>query len=46
MKNSLGTIRNQTHDLPACSTVSHLTAPPCAPYSWEDYMKMDLQEMG
>jgi hypothetical protein len=37
MKNSEGIIGNQTHDLPAGSTVSQPTAPPCAPecYSTE-----------
>jgi hypothetical protein len=46
MKNSIDTIRNRTCDLPACSAVSEPTVPPCAPYSWEDYMKIDLQEIG
>jgi hypothetical protein len=31
MKNSNDTTRNQTHNLPACSTVPQPTAPPCAP---------------
>jgi hypothetical protein len=34
MKNSIDTIRNQTRDLLACSTVSQPTAPPCAPLCW------------
>jgi len=31
MKNSSYTIRNRTHDLPACSAVPQPTAPPRAP---------------
>jgi hypothetical protein len=31
IKNSSDTIRNRTHDLPACSTVSEPTASPRAP---------------
>jgi len=31
MKNSNNTIGDQTHDLPACSAVPQLTAPPRAP---------------
>ena len=35
MKNSNDTIRNRTHNLPACSAVPWQTAPSCAPYQWQ-----------
>ena len=31
MKNPIDTIRNQIHDLPACSAVPQPTVPPCVP---------------
>jgi hypothetical protein len=37
MKNSSDTIGNRTRDLPACSKVPQLTAPPRAPCHDDDY---------
>jgi len=39
IKNSNDTIRNRTHDLPACSAVSQLKAPPRAPYLFQNLIK-------
>jgi hypothetical protein len=42
MKNSNDTIGNRTHDLPACSAVLQLTAPPRAPMTIIRFIDMFL----
>jgi hypothetical protein len=42
MKNSSDTIGNQTHDLPACSTMPQPTAPPCAPKTHKHVEKFKM----
>jgi len=41
MKNSSETIGNRTRDLPDCSAVPHITAPPCAAgHTWMKILKL------
>jgi hypothetical protein len=42
MKNSNDTIGNRTRDLPACSAVPQITAPPRAPEWWHTFPEFNL----
>ena len=46
IKNLNDAIGNQTRELPACSEVSHPTAPLCAPSSWIKSVNYEEKKLG